>query len=249
MDSWLLCKVASKKLPILLSWFTWNERNKALFDGKTPSGWVVAHMTLGALSNIPTDKNSQVLRLSPVIRLNGYSLAFFYGASTVGGSGCGAGGSLKLIEGPVVRWLFNCGEGSNTKEELVGAWASLTIAKILEIQHVQILGDSKIVIEWLNHKGNLQAINIEGWKRRIRVLASTFQGISFQHIFREYNEEAYLLSKEAITTTRGRLTYYYWDGVMAEPFSTYTNFYKTPSPFLILDSLSQCFGTSPHFYW
>jgi hypothetical protein len=74
----------------------------------------------------------------------------------------------------------------------------LTIAKILEIQHVQILGDFKIVIEWLKHKGNLQAINIEGWKsRKIRVLASTFQGISFQHIFIDYNEEVDLLSKQA----------------------------------------------------
>jgi ribonuclease HI len=99
--------------------------------------------------------------------LNGYTLAFFDGASIVRGSGCGAGGSLKIIDGSVVRWFFNCGEGSNTKAELVGAWESLSIAKILEIQHVHILGDSKIVIEWLKHNGNLQAINIEGWKRRI----------------------------------------------------------------------------------
>jgi ribonuclease HI len=103
------------------------------------------------------------------------------------------------------------------KAELVGAWASLSIAKILEIQHVQILGDSKIVIEWLKHNGNLQAINIEGWKRRIRDLASSFQGISFQHIFRESNEEADFLSKQALTAPRGRLTYYYWDGVMVGP--------------------------------
>jgi ribonuclease HI len=217
MDSWLLCKAASKKLPILLSWFTWNERNKALFEGKSPSGWVVVHRTLGALTKFHTVKYSQVLRVSPVIRLIGYSLAFFDGASIAGGSGCGAGGTLKLIEGPIINWLFNCGEGSNTKAELVGAWASLTIARILEIKLVQILGDSKTIIEWLNHKGNLQATNIEGWKSRIRMLVSTFQDINFQHIYREFNVEVDLLSKQALTSTRGRLTYYQWDGERAGP--------------------------------
>jgi ribonuclease HI len=124
---------------------------------------------------------------------------------------------LKIIDSLVVRWFFKCGEGTNTKAELVGVWASLSIAKILYIQHIQVLGDSKIVIEWLKQNGNLQAINIEGWKHIIRDLASSFQGISFQHIFKESNEEAYFLSKQALTAPRGRLTYYYWDGVMVGP--------------------------------
>jgi ribonuclease HI len=66
-----------------------------------------------------------------------------------------------------VNNLISIGKGSNTKAELVGAWASLTIARILEIKLLQILGDSKIIIEWLNHKGNLKATNIESWKSRI----------------------------------------------------------------------------------
>jgi hypothetical protein len=90
------------------------------------------YRALGALTKFSTVKISQVLRVSPVIRLNGYSLAFFDVASTVGGSGCGVGGTLKLIEGPIIKWLFNCGEGSNTKAKLVSARASLTIARILK---------------------------------------------------------------------------------------------------------------------
>jgi hypothetical protein len=44
------------------------------------------------------------------------------------------------------------------------------IAKQLDIQYIQLIGDSKIVIDWLNKKRNLQAINIEGWKGKIRKL-------------------------------------------------------------------------------
>jgi ribonuclease HI len=149
--------------------------------------------------------------------LNGYTLDFFDGASTAGGTRCGAGGSLKIIDALDVRWFFNCGEGSNTKAELVGAWASLSIAKLLDIQHIQVLGDSKVVVEWLKQNGNLQAINIEGWKCKIRDLASSFQGISFQHIFRESNEEADFYQSKHSQVPRGRLTYYYWDGVMVGP--------------------------------
>jgi ribonuclease HI len=83
----------------------------------------------------------------------------------------------------------------------VGAWASLSIAKLLDIQHIQVLGDSKIVIEWLKQNGNLQAINIEGWKRRIRDPVSSFQGINFQHIFRESNEEAIFFIKASTLGT------------------------------------------------
>jgi ribonuclease HI len=153
---------------------------------------------------------SQVLRLSPIIRLHGYTLAFFDGASIAGGTICGVGSSLKCIDGSDTRWYFNCGEGSNNKAELLGAWATLTIAKIMGIQHIQVLGDSRVIVDWLNQVRNLQAINIEGWKIRTRDLASSFQGIIFQHIFRESNEEVDKLSKQALSTPKGRLSYFTW---------------------------------------
>jgi ribonuclease HI len=99
----------------------------------------------------------------------------------------------------------------------LGAWATLTIAKHLDIHYIQILGDSKVIIEWLKQKGNLQAINIEGWKLRIWDLVASFQGICFQHIFRESNEEADKLSKQALSASKGRLSYFTWDGENARP--------------------------------
>jgi hypothetical protein len=98
----------------------------------------------------------------------------------------------------------------------LGAWATLSIANFLDIQHIQILGDSKVIVDWLKQKGNLQGINIEGWKLRIRDVAASFQGINFQHIFRESNE-ADKLSKKALLVPRGRLTYFTWDGENVGP--------------------------------
>jgi len=144
-------------------------------------------------------------------------LVFFDGASIVEGTICGVGGSLKRLDAPNVRWFINCREGSNTKAEFLGAWATLSIAKLLDIHHIRILGDSKVVVDWLKQKGNLQDINIEGWKHKIRDLAASFQGISFQHIFRESNEEEHKLSKQALSAPRGRLTYFNWDGETVGP--------------------------------
>jgi hypothetical protein len=59
-------KVASKKLPVLLSWFIWKERNKSLFEGKAPSVGNVVYRTLSMLTNHQTEFKSQALRLSPI---------------------------------------------------------------------------------------------------------------------------------------------------------------------------------------
>jgi ribonuclease HI len=205
METWTCNKAASKKLPVLMSWFLWLERNKALFEGKSPTVNSVVHQTLSLLTKHSTDLNSQAIRLSPIFRLNGYTMAFFDGASSVGDQICGAGGSLKRTNGPDIRWIFNCGVGSNTKAELVGAWATFAMEKLLDIHHIQIFGDSKVVIEWLEQKCNLQAVNIEGWKRSTRDLATSFQRINYQHIYRESNEEARQIIQTSSLGAKGKI--------------------------------------------
>jgi hypothetical protein len=41
------------------------------------------------------------------------------------------------------------------------------LAKSLGIQDLHLMGDSMIVINWLNGKGILQVANLESWKNRI----------------------------------------------------------------------------------
>jgi len=69
------------------------------------------------------------------------------------------------------------------------------------------MGDSKVIIDWLNKKSNLHAIDIEGWKRRTKVMTTNFQEIIFHHIFRDYNKEVDPLSKQGLLDQKGNLTY------------------------------------------
>jgi ribonuclease HI len=92
------------------------------------------------------------------------TLAWFDGATQRDGSLCGAGGVIKTLEATVIKWTFNCDRGTNTRVELLGAWATLMLANNLSIPRIHVLGDSKVVIDWLLNKGRLQVSAVEGWK-------------------------------------------------------------------------------------
>jgi hypothetical protein len=83
------------------------------------------------------------------------------------------------------------------------------LANSLSIPHIHVLGDSKVVIDWLLNKGRLQVSALEGWKTRIKALSKYFLSISYQHIFRDFNVEANKLSKLALEDTEGILFYHH----------------------------------------
>jgi ribonuclease HI len=191
-----------------------------LFEGNKPSTSRVSHKILTNLSFNPTNIKHITLRYSSIENINGYTIAFFYGATINEGSICGAGGSMKIVYDPNITWFFNSGSGTNTKAELVGVWASLFMANLLDICQLQLMGDSKVVIDWMQRKGNLLATKIEGWKRRVRTLEKKFQDLLFQHIYRESNAEADSLSKKALVSPKGSLFYCTWDGEREGPLIT-----------------------------
>jgi ribonuclease HI len=105
---------------------------------------------------------------------------------------------------------MNCGEGTNTKAGLISVWATLTLALHLSYPKLQILGDSKVVIDWLNKRGRLQACAIEGWKIKVQDLIKKFEVKSFQHIYRAHNKEVDILSKKSFLELEGRISFYSW---------------------------------------
>jgi ribonuclease HI len=112
-------------------------------------------------------------------------IGWFDGATQLNGELSGVGGVIKLNEHTVYRWTLNCGGGTNTREELLGAWVVLTLAHRLSITDIHVIGDSKIVIDWLNNIGSLQVISIDCWKDRVRELIKHFSVITFAHVYRE----------------------------------------------------------------
>jgi len=100
------------------------------------------------------------------------------------------GGVIKFPYYSVTKWVYNCNRGTNTKVELLGAWATLFMASHLSINCLQILDDSKVVIDWLSNRGTLKGCAIEGWKDRIKDMVKGFVFIRFDHIPRDFNKDA-----------------------------------------------------------
>jgi ribonuclease HI len=114
---------------------------------------------------------------------------------------------IKITKNSSYRWTFNCGLGTNTRVELPGIWAILYLASRLHIEALQILGDSIIIIEWLNNWGDLQAISLMAWKDIIKLLLPSFKKLSFKHIYCEHNKSADQLSKATLQKKEGIIAY------------------------------------------
>jgi ribonuclease HI len=166
-----------------MCWYTWLERNATIFEGKEPSTIAVVIKTLGIIQisiNILKTPHVQSYWIEDTLE---YPVAYFDGVAQSDGRCSGAGGIIKWSTTTGYKWHPNCGEGTNTKEELMGLWATLFIANYLSITKLQILGDSKVIINWINKKGNLCINALEGWKQRINLLKEKFISTKFYHIF------------------------------------------------------------------
>jgi hypothetical protein len=57
-------------------------------------------------------------------------------------------------------------------------WATLFLSECLNIDVIQVIGDSKIIIEWLKDRGKLQIMSLMGWMERIKKLKISFRDLS-----------------------------------------------------------------------
>jgi ribonuclease HI len=207
-------------LPSIICWMIWLERNNTIFENGTPSSTAAAYKALGIYNswNDSLAKKTRLQRILKAPKLDDVPTAWFDGAARTNGSLSGAGGLIKTTHNTFYKWTFNCGPGTNTREELLGAWATLYLASRLYIESLQVLGDSSIVIDWLSGRGELQAITLLAWKDRIRLLQPSFKKISYKHIYREHNKTVDLLSKAALQERVGFITYHLWiDGHEGPP--------------------------------
>jgi hypothetical protein len=79
------------------------------------------------------------------------------------------------------------GLGTKTRVKLLDVWMILILVSCLGFDHLQVFGDSKIVIESLNCRGNLHVTSLVGWKDMILEITKSFSTLKFAHIFREQN--------------------------------------------------------------
>ena len=93
--------------------------------------------------------------------------------------------------------------GSNTRAELLALWALLFFSKAIGLPKLQIYGDSLVIINWAKGISTLTSLDLKAWCENIKDLTTLFTSIDFQHVYREYNERADILSKEALQLASG----------------------------------------------
>lgn len=89
--------------------------------------------------------------------------------------------------------------------EVVGLWCLLTCALKCGIRHLQVLGDSQVVINWISGEASVSSLELHHWFFNTRRLMNDFTFLSFNHIFRKLNIEADALSKREIGAMDSRL--------------------------------------------
>ena len=83
------------------------------------------------------------------------------------------------------------------------------MASLLCVENLWIFGDSKILIDHMNNKSNLNPGLITHWIERIHILREKFTFISFCHVYRDKNKEADRLSKKGLESIFGYMNYEY----------------------------------------
>lgn len=82
-------------------------------------------------------------------------IRFFDGSSKDGGVVSGDGMVLKLPITHYFRLWMGCGRGTNTRSELLALCGLLYFFHLKNILCMMVAGDSKVILDWAQHKCNL----------------------------------------------------------------------------------------------
>ena len=80
------------------------------------------------------------------------------------------------------------------------------VAYHLEIPCIHVYGDSRIIIDGISGKSNLQGQHLKGWIDRTQYILSKFQDFMMNHIYREHNMHADILSKTGLEAPFGSIS-------------------------------------------
>jgi hypothetical protein len=143
-QNWSLQNYTIKALPAHICWYIWKDRNKKIFEDRSPSVDRIVYLATGSVGSLHIKQPDSSKRLSPIFLPADKAHAWFDGASQHNGDLCGAGGVLKIGDLLEYRWTLNCVSGTNSRAELMGAWASIILAKRLGIHDLHVMGDSRL---------------------------------------------------------------------------------------------------------
>ena len=120
--------------------------------------------------------------------------------------------------------MWNCGNGTNTRSEMLALWSLLYYARTLDIDTIQIAGDSKVIVEWFKGTIHMESMILNYWMECIMQLKGQFLEINIQHVYRELNTDADHLSKKAILRPVGQFLVARGDGRDPSEFSIFGSY-------------------------
>jgi hypothetical protein len=164
-------------------WGIWKFRNTILFKNWNRFDPLIHNKIILSIKyyKIEVEEDKLDLLLNPIY-FDDNPIGFFNGG--VAENKCGIGIYLKIYFCHTVKAHFTGGTRNNMKDKLMGLWGFLLLDTRLSIKNLMVACDSKVTIDWINNKSNLDLIYLSHWKDKIRRLKTGFESINFMHIHR-----------------------------------------------------------------
>ena len=131
---------------------------------------------------------------------------FFDGASKGNPGQAGGGGIIFEPTGKIhLSYAWGLGHASNNQAEILVLWKGLIQARNLNIQKINIFGDSKLIIKAVHTKKIPSDIHLGQIFRKVSLLLSHFRIYKAQHVLRNLNSLADAEANQGVLLTKTRL--------------------------------------------
>ena len=117
---------------------------------------------------------------------------------------CVGGGCLYISTSHFFLLKSSLGAGSNNYSKIMALKLLLLFVVEKECKIVHVFGDSLLIINWVNRVQRCHISCLVPIFEEVMRIITTFDSISFSHIYREHNQLVDRISKEASQLDYGR---------------------------------------------
>ena len=139
------------------------------------------------------------------------------------------------------------------KVEILDLWGLLFYENHIRVDKMQVVGDSKMIVDQVNRKCTLQVLFLESWELKIKELQEGFQELHLSRIYKEFNILADSLSKETLALEEGSfLVNYFVDNFLVSKEVLHIFRSLQLNAFLLFflyKELEDCNNVSSEFSW
>ena len=139
------------------------------------------------MSSFPQDKIIRIRLVVEEVIDKSYPWGYFDGLATGDPKICGAGGLLYISDEHYFTFKAGLGLGTNNFAKLFGLKLLLTLSLEHNYKHLQIFGDSYLVINWATGKYRIQNIQLAHILLEVNRLDDMLELVDFMHIYCERN--------------------------------------------------------------